>query len=627
MTPPAPLRPDGDAAAGLPVAPGLLPLLADAAVLAPRVDRRVVRLSALAVLVAAGASLAARWMLTLIDLCTNVSWYGRFSTAPASPAGHGLGAWGALVPVAGGVVVGLMARYGSKAIRGHGIPEAMEQILKNESRIPARVLFLKPLSAAVSIGTGGPFGAEGPIISTGGALGSLVGQFIKITAMERKTLLAAGAAAGMTAIFGTPVAAVLLAVELLLFELRPRSLIPVAAAAVTAMGFHAAFVGSAPIFPMPSPEPAAPLALLAYAAIGALVGVAAVGVTRLVYAIEDAFELLPVHWMWWPALGAVVVGLVGALDRRTLGVGYENIGGVLSGGIVGWSLASLMILKFVSWSVSLGSGTSGGTLAPLLTIGGALGALLGAGLRLLFPDLPIDPRVAALVGMAAMFAGASRALLTSVVFAFEATRQPLGLVPILSGSAAAYLVSCLTMRHTIMTEKIERRGVRVPSEYAADHLDGVLVRDAASVAVVALAADLTVEEARSRISSDPKVEHTAFPVVDGHGRLVGVAGRRDLFARSADPAARVTQILRRPPVAIFEDQSLREACDTMAAEHVGRLPVLSRAHPGRVVGILSRRDVLAAERSRIDETRVARRHIDLRVLRPFRRGDAPSSRA
>jgi len=440
-----------------------------------------------------------------------------------------------------------------------------------------------------------------------------------------RALQAAGACAGMTAIFGTPVAAVLLAVELLLFELRPRSLIPVAAAAVTAMGFHAAFAGTAPIFPMPTPEPAAPVALFAYAAVGALVGLAAVGVTRLVYAIEDAFERLPVHWMWWPALGAIVVGAVGLLDRRTLGVGYENISGVLSGGIIGWSLASLMILKFISWSVSLGSGTSGGTLAPLLTIGGALGALLGAGLRLLFPDLPIDPRVAALVGMAAMFAGASRALLTSVVFAFEATRQPLGLAPILGGSAAAYLVSCLTMRHTIMSEKIERRGVRVPSEYAADHLDGVLVRDAASPAVVALAADLTIEEARARISSDPKVEHTAFPVVDGHGRLVGVVGRRDIFGPNADPAARVALAVTRTPVTIFEDQSLREASDAMAAEHVGRLPVLSRERPGQVVGMLSRRDVLAAERSRLDETRVARRHLDLRVLRPFRRKEAPKS--
>ena len=606
---------------GLPVAPSLLPLLEAAGVggSAPRADRRVVRLSALAALVAAGASFAARWMLMLIDASTNLSWYGRFSIAHVSPAEHRLGAWGVLVPVAGGLIVGAMARYGSKAIRGHGIPEAMEQILKNESRIPARVLFLKPLSAAVSIGTGGPFGAEGPIISTGGALGSLVGQFVKITAAERKTLLAAGAAAGMTAIFGTPVAAVLLAVELLLFELRPSSLIPVAAAAVTAMGFHAVFAGTAPIFGMPSPEPAAPLALFGYAAVGALVGLAAVGVTRLVYAIEDAFERLPVHWMWWPALGAVVVGLVGLLDRRTLGVGYENIDGVLSGGIVGWSLAALMILKFVSWAVSLGSGTSGGTLAPLLTIGGALGALLGAGLRLLFPDLPIDPRVAALVGMAAMFAGASRALLTSVVFAFESTRHPLGLAPILSGSAAAYLVSCLTMRHTIMTEKIERRGVRVPAEYAADHLDGVFVRDAATAAVVALAADLTLAEARIRISSDPKIEHSAFPVVDGHGRLVGVVGRRDLFAPDSDPAALVAQVLVRPPVAVFEDQSLREACDIMAAEHVGRLPVISRAQPGRVVGMLSRRDVLAAERARLDETRVLRRHLDLRVLRPFRR--------
>ena len=614
---------------GLPVAPSLQPLLEAAGVhgAAPRVDARVVRMTALAVLVAAGASFTARWMLSLIDLCTNLSWYGRFSTVHVSPAEHALGWWGALVPVAGGLLVGLMARYGSKAIRGHGIPEAMEQILKNESRIPARVLFLKPLSAAVSIGTGGPFGAEGPIISTGGALGSLVGQFAEVTAMERKTLLAAGAAAGMTAIFGTPVAAVLLAVELLLFELRPSSLIPVAAAAVTAMGFHIALAGTAPIFTMRTPEPAAPMALLGYASIGALVGLASVGLTRLVYAIEDAFERLPVHWMWWPALGAIVVGVVGLLDRRTLGVGYENIDGILSGGVVGWSLAALMILKFVSWSVSLGSGTSGGTLAPLLTIGGALGALLGTVLMWVFPGVPVDPRVAGLVGMAAMFAGASRALLTSVVFAFEATRQPLGLVPILGGSAAAYLVSCLTMRHTIMTEKIERRGVRVPSEYAADHLDGVLVRDAASDAVVALAADMTLAQVRRRLSSDPKIEHAAFPVVDGHGMLVGVVGRRELFATGADPAARVAHVLVRPPVSIFEDQSLREACDAMAGEHVGRLPVISREHPGRVVGMLSRRDILAAERTRLDENRVVSRHIDLSVLSSLRRRRPPESRS
>jgi H+/Cl- antiporter ClcA len=347
----------------------------------------------------------------------------------------------------------------------------MEQVLTNQSRIPARVLFLKPLSAAIAIGTGGPFGAEGPIISTGGALGSLTGQIIEMTAAERKTLLAAGAAAGMTAIFGSPVASVLLAIELLLFEFRPRSIIPVALASVAAMGLRFVWFGTGPMFPMPSLGEPGPTALIFYVALGAVVGVTSVGVTRLVYFIEDAFERIPIHWMWYPAIGAVAVGLIGYFDPRTMGVGYNNINGILNGSIAGRALIFLMILKFLSWAIALGSGTSGGTLAPLFTIGGALGALLGAGFAAVCPGCAVLPSIAALVGMAAIFTGASRAFLTSVIFAFETTHQPAALLPLLGGCSAAYLVSCLMMRHTIMTEKIARRGVHVPSEYTADILD------------------------------------------------------------------------------------------------------------------------------------------------------------
>ena len=458
MTPSYP-PPQGATTNALPIAPSMGPAIEATRVtyLTDNLTPRVLVVSGLAVLIAMAAGVIAQALTALIGLVTNLAFYGRFSTSFASPAGHHLGLAVVFVPILGGIVVGIMARYGSKAIRGHGIPEAMEQILYNESRIPARLMFLKPLSAAVAIGTGGPFGAEGPIIATGGALGSFVGQVLKLTPEERKTLLCAGAAAGMAATFGSPVSAVLLAIELLLFEYRARSVIPVATAAVVATAMRGVFVGLEPAFPMPMLDAPGPTALTAYVGVGVVVGLASVVVTRIVYAIEDAFEHLPIHWMWRPAVGAVAVGVVGVVAPRTMGVGYSNIDDLLSGHLAGTVLLWLCVMKFVSWSIALGSGTSGGTLAPLFTIGGGLGSVLGACIAWAAPSFGVDPRMAGLVGMASMFAGASHATLASVVFAFETTRQPMGLLPLLGGSTAAYLASCLLSRTSIMTEKIARR--------------------------------------------------------------------------------------------------------------------------------------------------------------------------
>src|SRR5690606_19186993 len=352
-------------------------------------------------------------------LITNIVFFHRVSLEMVSPASADLGPWMVAVPVAGAVIIGLMARFGSPAIRGHGIPEVMEKVLHGESRIPVRLMVLKPISAAIAIGTGGPFGAEGPIIATGGALGSTVGQVLRITAEERKTLLAAGAAAGMAATFGSPVSAVLLAIELLLFEYRARSMIPVALAAAAATSVRMILVGPDPVFMIPPIAPPSGAALASYVVLGGLIGLAAAAVTRAIYTIEDAFERLPIHWMWWPALGAVVVGIIGYIEPRTLSVGYVWIEQILSGDIVGMTLLLFVVLKFISWSIYLGSGTSGGTLAPLFIIGGGLGAALGSAADALWPGLGMDASVAGLVGMAAIFAGASHALLASVVFAFE----------------------------------------------------------------------------------------------------------------------------------------------------------------------------------------------------------------
>jgi chloride channel protein, CIC family len=427
-------------------------------------------------------------------------------------------------------------------------------------------------------------------------------------------LLAAGAAAGMSATFGAPVSAVLLAVELLLFELRPRSIIPVALASATAAGVRVVLEGTHPVFAMPDLATPTGAAMASYIAIGAAIGVASVGVTKAVYAIEDLFDRLPIHWMWWPAIGGLAVGVAGAVAPRTLGVGYSNITDILSNHLSLKVVAFLCAMKFISWSISLGSGTSGGTLAPLFTLGSGLGALLGAGLALLAPSAGIDIRIAALVGMAGMFAGASRALLASVVFSFETTLQPLGLLPLLGGCSAAFLVSCLLMRHSIMTEKIARRGVRVPVEYAADFLDQVLAGSAASRACVTLRAGDTLDRVRAWIASGaPGTSHQGFPVLDEGGRLVGVLTRRDLLEPSKDGALLVEQLIHKPPVAVYEDSTLREAADQMVTHGIGRVPVLSRGDGGRVVGVLTRSDLLSAHKRRLSEGALAQKSIQMRA--------------
>lgn len=567
------------------------------------IDARLLRLCGWSVGLGLAAALAAQVLTRLIALITNLSFFLRLSVEPVSPSDNQLGLWVVVPPIIGALIVGYLARYGSPAIRGHGIPEAMEQVLINESRIPARMTWLKPLSAAFSIGTGGPFGAEGPIIATGGALGSLLGQLTHITAGERKTLLAAGAAAGMSATFGSPVSAVLLSIELLLFEFRPRSLIPVVLASITADGIRIMIEGVAPVFAMPDLLRPTGAALVTYVAIGAFMGVAAAAMTRILYLIEDGFEHLPIHWMWWPALGAVAVGVIGYFSPRTLGVGYSNIGDLLSNRFALSAALFLCATKFASWSISLGSGTSGGTLAPIFTIGAALGLGIGQALNHLLPQAGIDPRVAALVGMASLFAGASRAMLTSAVFAFETTLQPLGLLPLLGGCAMSYLVASSISRYSIMTEKIARRGVIAPNEYLADYLDRVLVEEIASEEVVALRDSQTVAEARNWIEEKyAERNHQGFPVLDERGVLRGVVTRRHFMEGDHPQDATIGSLVKRLPVYVYSDCTVREAADHMVRHGVGRLPVVRRDNPRQLAGIITRSDILSVYERRLQDS-------------------------
>jgi chloride channel protein, CIC family len=449
------------------------------------VNKRVFYLSLQAIVNAVCIGFIAKGLVYLIDGITNLCFFGNLSFEHRSPADNRLGWPVIFIPIAGGVVVGLMARFGSRSIRGHGIPEAMEKIIVEDSRIPPSITFLKPLSAAISIGSGGPFGAEGPIIATGGAFGSFTGQLMHISSGERKIILAAGACAGMAAIFGTPLAAVLLAIELLLFEFSPRSIIPVTAGCITGAGMHSFLFGSQPVFSIPALAVPSEHALFIYIVLGLLTGVIASGISKSVYAIEDLFEKLPIHWMWFPAIGAVAIGITGYFAPQTMGVGYENIRNLLTGKLPISILFSLFLLKYLSWSISLGSGTSGGTLAPLFIIGGAFGALMGSLILYIFPQAPINIPMASLIGMASMFAGASRALLTSILFAMETTGQANALLPLLSACMAAYFVSFFLMEGSIMTEKIKRRGVHAPDTFHPDVLQSVPVAGFLSAATPA----------------------------------------------------------------------------------------------------------------------------------------------
>ena len=573
--------------------------------------KRLLTIAALAVVVAIAISFIAKLLMSLLYLITDLSFYGKIGFEHVTPVHHTLGAWVILIPALGGVIVGVMALYGSKAIRGHGIPEAMEQILTNQSKIKPTITYLKPVSSAIAIGTGGPFGAEGPIIATGGALGSTLGQLLNISHNERKVLLASGATAGMAAIFGSPIAAIFLAIELLLFEFSPRSIIPVALACITGAAGHHFLFGAGPVFPVAHfIETPSNAALLVYSVLGIITGFLSVFVTKIVYWIEDGFEKLPIHWMWWPAIGGLVVGIIGYFSPRTLGVGYENITDVLSGDMPMKVVLSLCILKFISWAVALGSGTSGGTLAPLMTIGGAAGVLMGGAFLYFFPGSGITLSLAALVCMSALFAGASRALLTSIIFALEVTGQSNALLPLLAGCTASYFVSFFLMKNTIMTEKITRRGVKTPDSYEPDLLETIPVKQVIHENGLVLSDDNTIAEVREWLEKESDYRSNYFIIAGKGHEFRGIISSSNLFSNHHSPDKLVSELIKRNSVSVRSDNSLRTAVELMASENIDTLPVVSEDND--IIGVLSYKDIINAYKRDMDNNVQKRASISLK---------------
>jgi CIC family chloride channel protein len=576
---------------------------------------RLLAISALAIFIGIVAAFVALGLLRLIGLFTNLFYFGRWSTRLVSPVGNQLGTYSMLIPIGGALVIGVMARYGSERIRGHGIPEAIEAILINGSRVEPKVAILKPISSAISIGSGGPFGAEGPIIMTGGAFGSMIAQLFHLTSTERKTLLVAGAAAGMSATFAAPVASVLLAVELLLFEWKPRSLVPVALASATAAILRRYLLGLGPLFPVPQhPLFIGPKGLLGCVLVGLLAGGLSALLTLSVYAAEDAFQHLPIHWMWWPAMGGLAIGVGGLIFPQALGVGYDTIGQLLQGSVTAHLILGVLLVKWFIWAVSLGSGTSGGVLAPLLMMGGALGGL----------EAMILPNEGAgfwpLVSMGAVLGGTMRSPFTSIVFAFELTHDGNVFLPLLVGSVVAHAFTVLTLKRSILTEKVARRGYHLSREYAVDPLEILFVREVMRTNVVALPAGFTVQEMQDSLRTDHRHSQRLLPVVDEAGQLVGVLTRGDIsegIKEQGDAMLRrpLRELVRSGTIIANPDESLRVVVYRMAEKGFTRMPVVDRA-TGKFLGLVSLDDLLKARGRHLEEERRRERPLKLRFLLP-----------
>jgi len=559
--------------------------------------RRLLLLSVLAALLGLLGGGAAWILLRLIAILTNAALFHRFGTQLPSFANFHPGPGLFVAAALGGLLVSCLARW-SPVIRGHGIPEAMEAILLRQSRISPRAALAKPLSAALAIGTGGPFGAEGPIIVTGGALGSLIGQVVRVSPAERKILLACGAAAGMSATFGAPLAAVMLAIELLLFEFSTRAFVPLVVAASVAAGVHSALFGSGPLFAVPAHDYAGLGLLPWFVVLGIACGLLAVVVSKGLFLVEAGFRRLPIDELWHPVIGALGFAAVGLLVPRALGVGYDAIGDVLNDRLAWTAIAVLALAKLAAWWIALGSGTSGGTLAPLLLIGGSFGSLVGFAANALDPRLHLagglTPGAFAMVAMAATFGAATRATFTSIVFLFELTSDYQIILPLMLAAVVADLVAAALLSESLMTEKLARRGLKVQTEYEVDVLRTTLVQDVMTTRVATLPVTATVGEARERLAAGL---HSAYPIVDGNSRPVGIVARGDLLERAAAETAPVLEVASPDVVAVAPGDTLFSALHRMLDEEVEHLPVVAA---GRLVGICTRTDVLRA-RSRQQE--------------------------
>jgi CBS domain-containing protein len=409
----------------------------------------------------------------------------------------------------------------------------------------------------------------------------------------------------------------LLAVELLLFEWKPRSFVPVAIASIVAAACRPYLMGGGILFPMPESAALAPAGLVCAAVLGVVAGLGSGLLTQMVYACEDAFQRLPIHWMWWPAIGGLVIGVGGMIDPHALGVGYDNIAALLQDHMTTAQVVRLMLVKSVIWSVALGSGTSGGVLAPLLMMGGALGALFGSA-------LPFgDHGTWALIGMAAIMGGTMRSPLTAIVFALELTYNMGALMPVAIACVMAHATTVLLLRRSILTEKVARRGHHVMREYIVDPFETMRVFEIMARPVETLRADMLIGDVVKFFAAGATTtRHKSYPVVDADGQLAGIVSRSDVLRWTVEgwPTGELLRdVVAEQELSVgYEDDLVGRLADRMAAADVSRVPVLRRSDRA-VVGLVARRDLLRVRAQGL------RHETEREVLIPLRGGKLKSS--
>ncbi len=579
----------------------------------------IFRLVPLTIIVGAMGALVALLLVWLIGFITNILYYQVVDFHLRSPKDNALGWWSVLIPIVGGIIVGLMARYGSTLIKGHGIPEAMENILVGGSKVQPKLTILKPVSSAVSIGTGGPFGAEGPIILTGGALGSLLAQFLKLSSIERRSLLVAGAVAGMSAIFGTPIAAVLLGVELLVFEWKPRTMVLMGIASAVADILRHVFVAQGwmmpePLFPVGQAPMGGGTGLMDAVLLGIVSGGFAWVATKAVYGAEDAFRKIPIPWMWWPAIGGLIIGLGGMISPRVLGVGYDTIADELAGSLTLYTLVLVLVVKLLVWALGLGSGTSGGILAPLLMMGAAIGGVLGHAIP---GGTPADWAV---LGMAGLLSGVTRSPFTSIIFAIELTHDTDLLLPLLITATLAHFISVLILKRSILTEKVARRGFHVLREYEVNPMDSLFVREVMITDVLSVESGRPLEEVVKvlRHDSEKRIQRI-LPVVE-NGKILGLVPWQDVMEVALDRKLKgktVNDIMIEKMIVANPDESLAEVADRMSVCKVGVMPVVEQQNPSELKGLITQYNLLDARSWKLHEERQREKVLHLSWLPKF----------
>jgi chloride channel protein, CIC family len=577
-------------------------------------EPEVVRICAYALLVGAVAGLVAQGLLELIYFFTNVFFYGKFSFAITNPAHNHLGLWVILIPAIGALLVGIMIQFWEPTLKGHGIPEAMESVLFGHSRMRLRVAILKPLATAFAIGTGGPFGAEGPIIQTGAALGSLFGQVIGLTPYYRRVLLAAGAAAGMAATFTAPLAGILVAVELLLFELRARSFIPVALAAAVATGVRIHFAGWAPLFPTPAFRLTGFKELWLFAVLGILMGIVGIAMIRVLAWLEDFFDHLPIRYalIWSPVIGALILGVLGYFYPAVFGTSYDTIRDMLNDRLTPGHLVGISFAKFWALVISLGSGTTGGVFAPSLVVGGGLGAAFAIGVHHILPSLVSDPAFYALAAMAAVFGGIARAPFTSIVFLFELSHNPNALLPLIVCVMISDGFVRLFSRESIMTVKLVKRGLIVLQDYSVPVLMRARIDQVMHKQFPQMQAD---DELRKVLETYVPGEITLIPVVDAAGALIGIVEPHDLL-RTEPPDHHFTmrELARRDYVLAWPGELVDRVHRDMMLKNTENVVVVEPEGIRKPIGIARANDILQLRRWLMEE--------ETRDASPQRRGAA-----